>query len=379
MRKFIIALLVCLASAAPLWASDDVAKYPDGTTQYRVPLDTKGERNGEYVSYFEGGKKVEERSQYVHGKLQGARVIFDANGLILKDEFWSQGKMIYGKSMRQIEAMRTQLLKEAAADVLKLGTPTNPHAPNRDQLARALGSVRFYRYLADIPPDVSYDDDYINQCQYGAELLAKINMLSHNPPRPPGMDDKSYKIGHDACGRSNIFNGGDIIASVDAYMNDSDNGNIDRLGHRRWVLNPAMGKTGFGMSGRYCTMYSFDHSREVVPDYQFVAFPPPGLCPVNAFKPSMAWLLTLNPAHYAKLTDSVQVAIWPIDINLNRAPQPLELNYRHVNTDGYGVPNALIFRPKTLSQRNALYEVVVSGIKDKEDQPAEVSYFVSFY
>src|SRR5207302_889414 len=104
-----------------------------------------------------------------------------------------------------------------------------------------------------------------------------------------------------------------------------------------------------------------------------------GLCPANAFKPSMAWIITLNPAHYAKLDDKADVAIWPVDANLKRASKPLELNYKKINTDGFGVPNALIFRPKTLVQHNALYEVVVSGAKDKEDKEAEVSYFVSFY
>ena len=190
-------------------------------------------------------------------------------------------------------------------------------------LARALAKLRTYRFIAGVPDDVTYDDSYINLCTYAGELLDKVGKLTHDPPHPAGVDDEAFKLGHDGCGRSNIFSSADIVGSVDAYMDDSDAGNIDRLGHRRWILNPKMGMTGFGAGSHYSAMYSFDGSRKDVPDYGFVSYPPPGYCPHDLFNASHAWHVSFNPAHY-KVGDDVKAAIYPVDLKLNRANEPLE-------------------------------------------------------
>lgn len=42
-----------------------------------------------------------------------------------------------------------------------------------------------------------------------------------------------------------------MTGAVDGFMEDSDAGNIAMVGHRRWQLNPKMGKVGFGTAGRF--------------------------------------------------------------------------------------------------------------------------------
>ena len=42
-------------------------------------------------------------------------------------------------------------------------------------------------------------------------------------------------------------------------MDDSDSSNIDRVGHRRWILNPAMSRTTFGFCHRETT-YTYTYS-----------------------------------------------------------------------------------------------------------------------
>ncbi len=46
------------------------------------------------------------------------------------------------------------------------------------------------------------------------------------------------------------------------WMDDSDANNLSTLGHRRWILNPAMSMTGFGCvtgnKGTYQAMYVYD-------------------------------------------------------------------------------------------------------------------------
>jgi hypothetical protein len=146
-------------------------------------------------------------------------------------------------------------------------------------------------------------------------------------------------------------------------------------------VNPKMQNTGFGAgTSRYSAMYSFDAKREQVPDYDFVCFPPRGYYPAKDFQAHFAWHVSFNPAQYTVPTGGVKMTIYPIGPGLVRASSPLELNYEHVDTGGFGISNAVIARPKELPIKpGAMYEVVVTGLKPKGAAPAEVSYFVAFY
>jgi hypothetical protein len=196
------------------------------------------------------------------------------------------------------------------------------------------------------------------------------------------VSDEFYEKGKAGCGRSNLFTGANIVSSVDAYMNDSDKGNIDRLGHRRWVLNPRMQNTGFGAGpGKFSAMYSFDGKRKDVPDYDFVCFPPRGYYKATEFRESYAWHVSFNPKKYDVKPGEAKMAIYALDGQLARAGGPMELNFENVNTDGFGIPNAVIARPKAPGIKpGAMYEVVVSGLKGKKGAGAdEVSWVVAFY
>jgi hypothetical protein len=372
---FCVLALPCLSRAA-----EGKEKYPDGSIHFRSPLDSKGRRQGTYTAYYPGGKKLQERAGYEAGQLNGIRELYDESGAQTGEEAWIMGRLVFPRSPRLIEANRARVMQEAQAYVTKMSPPTNPHAPSADKLARALGRLRAYRYVCNVPDDVAYDDSYINLCTYAGLLLDRVGKLSHDPPHPAGVDDEAFKLGHEGCGRSNLFSSADIVASVDAYMDDSDSGNIDRIGHRRWALNPAMGKTGFGAGSHFSAMYSFDNSRKSVPDYNHVSFPATGYTPHDMFRASYAWHVTLNPDHYDTISSDVKAAIYPTDLSLKRADQPLELDYFNINRDGFGVPNAIIFRPKSFVVRpEVLYEVVISGLKNKDGKTAELSYFVCFY
>ena len=100
------------------------------------------------------------------------------------------------------------------------------------------------RRIAGVP-DVALDSALSENAQYGAVLLAASD-FSHSPAQPADMDGSFYQTASEATGSSNICAGRSLTGSVDAFMDDSDAGNIDRLGHRRWQLNPDMGRIGFG-------------------------------------------------------------------------------------------------------------------------------------
>ena len=379
----VIVLAVRTVPAAPgTRPTDEKANYDDGSLHYRVPLDSKGRRNGDYVAYYSGGKKkIEERARYEHGEKHGVREVYDQTGRLTGEEVWVHGRLVFPKSPRLIENTRTQILKAAVAAVQSMGPPSNTRAPRPQVLALALAKLNTYRYLADVPFDVTLSDDYVNLCQCGADVLAQVGHLTHDPPRPPSMDAKLFELGHSGCAHSNLFQGGgDAVTAVAAFMDDSDAGNIARLGHRRWSINPAMGKTGFGTAGGFTAMYSMDSSHHDAADYEFVCFPPRGYCPASMFGASWAWSVSVNPARY-KVNDDAALEIYPVDQRLQRAPAPLDLSDRHVDRGGYGIPNVIIGRPRNLNLRpNAqLYEVVVRGVQDESGKAAELSYFVAFY
>jgi hypothetical protein len=379
-RTLAVSLFCVLSLPFLARATEEKEKYPDGSIHFRIALDSKGRRQGTYTAYFPGGKKLQERAEYATGQLNGIRELYDDTGAQTGEEAWVAGRLVFPRSPRLIEANRARVMQEAQAYVAKMSPPTNPQAPSADRLARALGRLRAYRYVCNVPEDVTYDDGYINLCTYAGHLLDRVGQLSHDPPHPAGVDDESFKLGHEGCGRSNLFSSADIVASVDAYMDDSDSGNIDRIGHRRWVLNPAMGKTGFGAGSHFSAMYSFDNSRKDVPDYDHVSFPASGYTPHDMFRASYAWHVTVNPDHYGEISNDVKAAIYPTDLSLKRADQPLELDYFKINRDGFGVPNAIIFRPKGFVVRpEVLYEVVITGLKTKDGKAADLSYFVCFY
>lgn len=344
------------ASRAAALAAVKTAYYPNGKVKATCDVNSKGER---------------------HGVCR----IFDETGKIIGEQEWVHDRLVLPKTPNFIATVRKQIIQDAAEAVKAFGTPTNKGAPSAEHLALALARIRTYRFLCDVPyRDVTFDDNYINLCQYGAEMIAKIGHLDHTPPKPDGMDEAFYKIAYKGTSQSNLCMGSSVQSSIDCYMDDSDSSNIDRVGHRRWVLNPRMLKTGLGASGKFSAMYSFDGGRKDTPDYEFVCYPPVGACPLDLFSRKFAWHISFNPAHYAMVDSSVKMNIYPLDENLKRAAAPLPLEYTNVNTGGFGIPGAVIVRPAgNVVHPGAIFEVVVNGLKPRAGHPAEVSYLVRFY
>jgi hypothetical protein len=144
-------------------------------------------------------------------------------------------------------------------------------------------------------------------------------------------------------------------------MDDSDPSNIDRVGHRRWCINPRMLKTGFGRTGKFGAMYSMDQSQKTLPDFDLVAFPTRGWMPVEYFNPRYAWNVSLHPQKY-KVTGDVDVRVTEIDARMKKVGEPLKLNYNKPNTGSFGLSNCVIFRPEKI-ERGKRYLVEIDGVK----------------
>lgn len=241
------------------------------------------------------------------------------------------------------------------------------------------------RRIAGLKP-VRWDRKISDDMQYGAVVLGALGELTHHPSQPKDMDSSFFKKGYEATSSSNLYAGQHLFQTPDGWMDDSDSSNIDRLGHRRWQLNPQMGKTGFGYVdngtgwGKYCAEYSFD--RSATSDYDFVGWPASGYFPNELFQKHVAWSISLNPERYQTPSkDALSVTLtrekdgktWEFGSGSREG-------YFNVNERGYGSGCVIIFRPDGIDNYDGIYTVKVDGLKSKSGQRVEdFTYEVEFF
>lgn len=265
-------------------------------------------------------------------------------------------------------------------------------------LNAAVGRLNALRTLAGLPA-VTADGALNANAQYGAVLLGAVGELSHYPTRPEGMEDGFYQQGRSATSSSNIYMGTDAqpAGAVDAFMDDSDANNLMYLGHRRWQLNPALGKVGFGYAvssvhtfygkpSKFVTEKVFDRSGGDV-DYNFVAWPSSGYFPAEQFGGDVCWSVTLNPEVYARpnkadvsvtLIRESDGAVWTFSGD-KTYPVADSGSYFNVDNNGYGVDNCIIFRPEGVRTYAGLYTVRIDGLKDRKGQALPLFSYQTYF
>lgn len=237
----------------------------------------------------------------------------------------------------------------------------------RVELARLNG----FRFLAGLNYDVQLKDDYNLTCKYGAHLCEAIGRIEHTPAKPAGMDDATYKRGYEGTSHSNLFwtSGADgLTGSVSGYMDDSDPGNVSRVGHRRWCLNPAMRYTGFGAVKGYSAMWSMDGAGDSAAG-AIVCFPSAGFHPLAYYTVGTAWCVSFDPGRYQ--LHSPQVKVYALRSGASTARFPADvtglaevgLSDVKVDTSGIGITQCLIFRPAIKATRGARFGVVITGVE----------------
>jgi uncharacterized protein YkwD len=208
----------------------------------------------------------------------------------------------------------------------------------------ALRRLNAYRYLAGVPHDVFLDGEYDKAAQAGAGLCERIGRLDHTPANP-GMPEDEFRYAYRGTSRSNLGQGYRTLErAVDGWMDDSAAANREIVGHRRWCLNPAMKKTGFGHAGAFTAMYSFDGSRMPVPNFDFVAWPARGPIPVSYFRTGQVWTISLNPRKYDRPGMAAKPKLWELGPDGKKADEPLPLDFTKVDTAPFGIANCIIFR-----------------------------------
>ena len=75
--------------------------------------------------------------------------------------------------------------------------------------------------------------------------------MEHKPKKPAGVSQEFYQLAYEGTSSSNLGQGYRNLSTAitDGWIDDGDTSNIDRIGHRRWCLDPRMQATGFGHAG----------------------------------------------------------------------------------------------------------------------------------
>ncbi len=268
----------------------------------------------------------------------------------------------------------------------KIGKPSNA------ALTEAINSVNFIRYVAGLPYDVTLDSSLNTQTQTGSLVLYMNQVMSHTPQKPAGLTDSLYQVGYKACGESNIgLNYYNIAnAVISGYVNDTDFSNIERLGHRRWVLNPRMKKTGFGIVGNATAMYSIDKSRKEDFTGDYICWPayntPYEL--VTDGRQGYAYSVSLGSSYDTPDISKVKVEVtskllkktWKLSQKnkLTGLTRSSDIStYFNVETGAYGIGKCIIFNVGVLPENDEV-SVKVTGIyKNGIEEP--ISYKVHYF
>lgn len=253
-------------------------------------------------------------------------------------------------------------------------------------LQAAADRLNALRRIAGLPA-VTLDLSLCENAQYGAVIQAANGSLDHYPDQPAGMGDSFYQQTKSASASSNLAAGHTLTGAVDAFMDDSDASNIATLGHRRWQLNPTLGKVGFGyaVSGRGYSRYVaekvFDRSGAGC-DYDFIGWPASGSFPAQLFDGDTAWSVTLNPTAYQTAVKSA------LTVTLTRESDGRTWAFSsrgsdgffNVTSSGYGEGYCVIFRPEGVETYEGTYTVRIEGLKALNGQDVEdFTYQVDFF
>lgn len=259
-------------------------------------------------------------------------------------------------------------------------------------LQGAANRLNLLRRLAGLP-DITLDMELCEDAQYSAVIQGYNGSLDHRPAQPAGMSDSFYQRAYAASSSSNLAAGVTLTYAVDGWMDDSDTSNIDRLGHRRWQLNPVLGKVGFGYveptDSRYRSYAAekvFDKSGGRC-DYDFIAWPASGNFPSELFSSTTAWSISLNPEQYQTPSQS------DLTVSLTRQSDgktwtfrgdgyaaSYQEDYFNVDLGSYAVPNCIIFRPAGIDEYAGSYTIRIEGLKTTSGQRVEnFTYEVDFF
>jgi hypothetical protein len=238
-----------------------------------------------------------------------------------------------------------------------------PGATSPAYLDATLLRVNYFRAMAGLPGDITFNDAHNQKCQTAALMMSAQGMLSHYP----AFTWTCYTAdGADAAGHSNLTLGSAGPDAVDGYMDDAGGANY-AVGHRRWVLYPNQVEMGAGsvpgiLDTDGSVLYEAANALWVVSDPppppranapEYIAWPPAGYVPYQVLPlASGRWSLSWAAADFS----GAGVVMTCGGTNVSAV--------REIVEDGYA-DNTLVWRPQLPAAAKligATCQVVVTNI-----------------
>lgn len=237
-------------------------------------------------------------------------------------------------------------------NIYSLADTEKPYATGRLSKVNqtsALNLINQVRYIAGVDANMTLFSEK-EEMMAASSLVNRLNGgLSHYPVRPAvladGAYDALYNLGYAGSGSANIAMGYSATGSILAYMADSDDNNLSKVGHRRWIINPKMGRTVMGASGRFSAMYAHDMTGS---GWQTKAAWPAQEMPVQYFAANVPWSVS-----YGRKLEAGKVTV-----DLVRVSDGRTWHFSQAGSDGdffvensyYAEPGCVIFRPSGLGE-----------------------------
>lgn len=261
--------------------------------------------------------------------------------------------------------------------------------------------LNYIRRLAGLEP-LELSEHLCVQAQYGAVVLAANDNLTHTPEKPADMEVSFFRMGANACAAGNLSMR--FLYPHDRLLQNALQGQMDEssalnrltLGHRRWLLDPALGKIGFGLatsaSGKQYIVAPISDTSGTGPVPDAVCWPSAGQFPNSLLTPGTPWSISLNPAVYAIPEESdLQVTVTRLRDDTVFIPGLLdsrdtldgEGTYLLMSSQPYGTGPCISFSiGKSLLGESAWlgdYQVDLIGLRKLDGSPASLTYTVRFF
>lgn len=198
--------------------------------------------------------------------------------------------------------------------------PCNPGTTSQAFRDSVTTRINYFREMAGVPKITALIDEYNQEDQAAALMMAANRQLNHTPPSTWTC---YTSLGYQGSSSSNLAMGAYGAEAVSLYMDDSG---VGSLGHRRWVLYPQTQQMGTGDiagSDGWQTVTNalkvFDsHIWEARPATrdEFVAWPPAGYVPYQVVYP--IWSFSVAGADFtsASVTLTSNGMNIPISVSL---------------------------------------------------------------
>jgi hypothetical protein len=261
-------------------------------------------------------------------------------------------------------------------------------------LEDGINMLNFIRFLSGLNDNTYYTDEANSIAQHGAVMLT-VTEFSHTPTQPEGMSDSFYDIAYDGTSSGNLAGGIKPLSSaVKGLVDDEDEFNIDRLGHRRWFLLPTLYEVGLGYAEteenyRYYSVVKVFRELELqTAEYTSVLYPSAQAFPIEFMIEELPWSVSLNPSEYDNTRiDEIKVTYENLSqgtsMTFDETNKDKLGKYFNVETNYYGIPFCIIFRPDfnemTLYHVNDRIKITIDNLYtlsgDKESMVYETLLF----